>query len=51
MKHDFPALHRKIVWMRLAQMHFNERYKKGEFQVPVHLAMGHETLAVAVGAK
>ena len=34
--------------MRLAQIQVNQRYKNGEFLVPIHLAMGHESIAIAV---
>lgn len=43
-------LAQKTIWLRLAQMMVNERYKKGDFKVPVHLAMGHEAIAVAIDA-
>ena len=39
---------KKIIWMRLAQLIINSRYKKGDFDVPIHLALGHESIAVAV---
>ena len=29
-------------------MIINEYYKKGVFKVPIHLAMGHEAIAIAV---
>jgi pyruvate dehydrogenase E1 component alpha subunit len=32
----------------MAQLIINEMYKKGAFKVPVHLALGHEAIAVAV---
>lgn len=38
----------RIIWLRLAQIAVNERYKNGDFKVPIHLAMGHEAIAVAV---
>ena len=41
---------RKIIWLRLAQVLVNQRYKNGDFLVPIHLAMGHESIAVAVDA-
>jgi TPP-dependent pyruvate/acetoin dehydrogenase alpha subunit len=41
---------KKIIWLRLAQILVNQRYKNGDFMVPIHLAMGHETIAVAVDA-
>ena len=40
----------KIIWLRLAQSLVNERYKRGDFAIPIHLAMGHEAIAVAVDA-
>ena len=39
---------KKIIWLRIAQMIINEYYKKGVFKVPIHLAMGHEAIAIAV---
>jgi len=41
---------RKIIWLRLAQILINKRYKSGDFLVPIHLAMGHETIAVVIDA-
>ena len=38
----------RIIWNRLAQIIVNQRYKKGDFKIPIHLAMGHEAIAVAV---
>jgi TPP-dependent pyruvate/acetoin dehydrogenase alpha subunit len=38
----------KIIWLRLSQVIVNERYKKGDFKIPIHLALGHESIAVAV---
>lgn len=38
----------KVIWIRLAQILINERYKKNEFAVPIHLALGHESIAVAI---
>ena len=38
----------KLLRLRIGQQIINERYKKGDFQVPIHLAFGHE--AVALGA-
>ena len=38
----------KIIWLRLAQILTNEQLKRGVFKIPVHLALGHESLAVAV---
>ena len=39
---------KKIIWLRLAQILVNSRYKNGDFLVPIHLALGHESIAVAV---
>jgi TPP-dependent pyruvate/acetoin dehydrogenase alpha subunit len=41
---------KKIIWIRIAQIIINERYKKGDFVIPIHLAMGHESIAVAVNS-
>lgn len=40
----------KTIWLRLAQLVINEGCKNGDFLVPIHLALGHEALAVAVDA-
>ena len=37
-----------VLWLRLAQMIVNEEYKAGKFKVPIHLALGHEAIAVAM---
>lgn len=37
-----------ILRIRLSQMIVNEKYKNGEFKIPIHLALGHEAIAVAV---
>jgi len=39
---------REILRIRLSQMIVNEYYKEGKFKIPVHLALGHEAIAVAV---
>ena len=39
---------RDVITIRLAQLIINEMYKNGEFKIPIHLALGHEALAVAV---
>jgi TPP-dependent pyruvate/acetoin dehydrogenase alpha subunit len=38
----------KLLRVRMAQLIINEMYKKGAFKVPVHLALGHEAIAVAL---
>ena len=44
---SIPFGAREILRLRLSQMLINERYKAGDFKIPIHLAMGHEALAVA----
>ena len=39
---------REVLRIRLAQMIINEKNKNGEFKIPIHLALGHEVIAVAV---
>ena len=34
--------------VRLSQMIVNENYKDGNFKIPIHLAFGHETIAIAI---
>ncbi|HVA15665.1 MAG TPA: thiamine pyrophosphate-dependent enzyme [Stellaceae bacterium] len=41
-------LAREILRLRLSQLLINERYKARDFRVPIHLALGHEALAVAL---
>ena len=48
MKEVDLSIVKKILWLRLAQTTVNELSKKKEFVVPIHLALGHESLAVAV---
>jgi TPP-dependent pyruvate/acetoin dehydrogenase alpha subunit len=38
----------QLIWLRIAQLLVNERYKSGDFLIPIHLALGHESLAIAV---
>ncbi|MGD0576949.1 MAG: thiamine pyrophosphate-dependent enzyme [Candidatus Staskawiczbacteria bacterium] len=38
----------ELLRIRLSQMIINEKYKNGEFKIPIHLALGHEAIAVAV---
>ncbi len=42
------ALAERVLTVRLGQMMVNERNKAGAFRVPIHLALGHEAIAVAV---
>ena len=39
---------REVLQLRFSQLLVNEKYKAGEFKIPIHLAMGHEAIAVAV---
>ncbi|OGO30621.1 MAG: hypothetical protein A2Z29_11665 [Chloroflexi bacterium RBG_16_56_11] len=41
---------REILRIRLSQMIINEGLKKDDFKIPIHLALGHEAVAVAVDA-
>ena len=38
----------EVLRLRLSQMIVNEKYKAGEFKIPIHLALGHEAIAIAV---
>lgn len=38
----------EVIRLRLSQMIVNEEHKAGHLQIPLHLAMGHEAIAVAV---
>ena len=39
---------KKTVFLRLGQLLVNEMYKANKLKVPIHLAFGHESIAVAV---
>jgi TPP-dependent pyruvate/acetoin dehydrogenase alpha subunit len=43
-----PEIAKQILRVRLSQMIINEKCKKNEFKIPIHLAFGHEAIAVAV---
>jgi len=48
---QFPdQLAERVVWNRIAQLLINEDYRNGLFKIPIHLALGHEALAVALDA-
>ncbi len=47
--HEFE-LARLVVRNRLAQLMINEKIRAKAFRIPVHLALGHEAIAVAVGS-
>jgi TPP-dependent pyruvate/acetoin dehydrogenase alpha subunit len=38
----------ELVRLRLSQVLINEKYKEGNFKIPVHLSLGHEAIAVAI---
>ncbi len=40
----------EVMRLRVAQLLINEKNKSGEFKIPIHLALGHEAIAVAVSA-
>ncbi len=44
-----PRLAREVLRLRLSQLLINERYKARAFRIPIHLALGHEAIAVATG--
>lgn len=48
MNTDDKKIMRDVLWLRLAQMVVNEEYKAGKFKIPIHLALGHEAIAVAL---
>ncbi len=37
-----------IIKIRIGQMMINELYKEGKFKIPIHLAFGHEAIAVSI---
>ncbi|MBT3297526.1 hypothetical protein HN385_01235 [archaeon] len=41
-------LAQEVIRIRLSQMLINELIKKKEFKIPIHLAFGHEAIAVAI---
>jgi len=47
---DFSSLAREVLRVRLSMLAINELVKAQAFRVPVHLALGHEAIAVAVVA-
>lgn len=42
------VVQRKLLQMRLSQLLLNDLIRMGVFKVPIHLAMGHEVLALAL---
>ncbi len=47
-KNNNIEIAKQILRVRLGQMLINEKYKNGEFKIPIHLALGHEAIAVSV---
>lgn len=47
--HDLEIA-KNLLKVRISQMIINEKIKEGAFKIPIHLAMGHEAIAVAVDA-
>jgi TPP-dependent pyruvate/acetoin dehydrogenase alpha subunit len=47
---DFSCLAREVLRLRLSMLAINELIKTQTFCVPIHLALGHEAIAVAVSA-
>ena len=48
MDKNFEKITHEIIRLRLSQMIINEEYKLGKFKIPIHLALGHESIAVAI---
>lgn len=48
MNSDHRRIIHDVLWLRLAQMIVNEEYKAGKFKIPIHLALGHEAIVVAL---
>lgn len=49
-RRDYEGLSSRIVWSRFAQLIINECLKSRMFDIPVHLALGHEAFSEAVAA-
>lgn len=45
---DKNKIAEEIIKLRMSQILVNERFKNGDFKIPLHLALGYETLAIAV---
>ncbi|MGI0073211.1 MAG: thiamine pyrophosphate-dependent enzyme [Nitrosotalea sp.] len=48
MSQEHKEIAKEILRLRLAQIIINEEYKNGKFKIPIHLAFGHESIAVAL---
>lgn len=47
-KKNKKTIAKEVIKNRLSQMIVNENSKNGEFKIPIHLAFGHESIAVAI---
>lgn len=50
MRIDYKTLSERVLISRFAQLVINESIKAKQFNIPIHLALGHEALSEAVGA-
>ena len=48
MSHSQSVITKNILKNRLYQIIVNQKYKEKKFKIPIHLALGHETIATAV---
>ncbi len=48
MGNDKQKIAEEVIRVRVSQMIVNEEHKAGKFKIPLHLAFGHEAVAVAV---
>lgn len=48
MSEEIKKIAEKMLRVRISQMMINEKYKDGKFKIPIHLAFGHETIAVSI---
>ncbi len=48
MSEEQKIIAKEILRLRFAQMIINEEYKNGKFKIPIHLAFGHESIAIAL---
>lgn len=39
---------KNVLYIRISQMLINEDYKEKKFKIPIHLALGHESISIAV---
>ena len=42
------AIAKEILKNRMYQIKINEKYKEKKFKIPIHLALGHEAIAIAI---